>query len=78
MSLLYITNRFLVVHWFSDSLQMTSKYGKNQKLVCRRLLVPLLHAEKGRLRNAVPNRVSVSCCSSFEFCINYGCDRAVT
>ena len=24
---------------------------------CRRLLFPLLHAEKGRLRNAVANRV---------------------
>ena len=28
---------------------------------CRRLLFPLLHAEKGRLRNAVPNRVPASC-----------------
>ena len=27
---------------------------------CRRLLFPLLHAEKGRLRNAVANRVPVS------------------
>ena len=27
---------------------------------------------KGRLRNAVPNRVPVSCCSGFEFHINYG------
>ena len=28
---------------------------------CRRLLFPLLHAEKGRLRNAVANRVPASC-----------------
>ena len=28
---------------------------------CRRLLFPLLHAEKGRLRNAVVNRVPASC-----------------
>ena len=27
---------------------------------CRRLLFPLLHAEKGRLRNAVANRVPAS------------------
>ena len=27
---------------------------------------------KGRLRNAVPNRVPVSRCSGFEFRINYG------
>ena len=45
--------------------------------MCRRLLFPLLHAEKGRLRNTVPNRVPVSRCSGFEFRINYGCDRAV-
>ena len=28
-------------------------------------------AEKGRLRNGVANRVPVSCCSGFKFCINY-------
>ena len=28
---------------------------------CRRLLFPLLQAEKGRLRNAVANRVPASC-----------------
>ena len=33
--------------------------------------IPLLHAENGRLRNAVPNRVPVSHCSGFEFRINY-------
>ena len=27
---------------------------------CRRLLFPLLHSEKGRLRNAVANRVPAS------------------
>ena len=27
---------------------------------CRRLLFPLLHAEKGRIRNAVANRVPAS------------------
>jgi len=33
----------------------------NRKLpACRRLLFPLLHAEKGRLRNAVANRVPAS------------------
>ena len=29
---------------------------------CRHLLFPLLHAEKGCLRNAVTNRVPASCC----------------
>ena len=28
-------------------------------------------AEKGRLRNGVANRVPVSCCSGFKFCVNY-------
>ena len=42
----------------------------DRKLACRRLLFPLLHVEKRRLRNAVPNRVLVYLCSGFEFRIN--------
>ena len=38
---------------------------------CRRLLFPLLHAEKGRLRNAVANRVLASRWQGILFCINY-------
>ena len=37
---------------------------------CRRLLFPLLHAEKGRLRNAVANRVPVSRWQGILFRIN--------
>ena len=37
---------------------------------CRGLLFPLLHAEKGRLRNAVANRVPVSRWQGILFCIN--------
>ena len=50
----------------SKSLKITllSEKGDNiPKLrlpACRRLLFPLLHAEKGRLRNAVANRVPAS------------------
>ena len=36
----------------------------------RRLLFPLLHAEKGRLRNAVANRVPASRWQGILFCIN--------
>ena len=35
-------------------------YGPGGLPACRRLLFPLLHAEKGRLRNAVANRVPAS------------------
>ena len=37
---------------------------------CRRLLFPLLHAEKGRLRNAVANRVPASRWQGILFRIN--------
>ena len=37
---------------------------------CRRLLYPLLHAEKGRLRNAVANRVPASRWQGILFRIN--------
>ena len=37
---------------------------------CRRLLFPLLHAEKGRLRNAVANRVPASRWQDILFRIN--------
>ena len=37
---------------------------------CRRLLFPLLHAEKGRLRNAVANRVPASHWQGILFRIN--------
>ena len=37
---------------------------------CRRLLLPLLHAEKGRLRNAVANRVPASRWQGILFRIN--------
>ena len=37
---------------------------------CRRLLFPLLHAEKGRLRNAVVNRVPASRWQGILFRIN--------
>ena len=36
------------------------KYPVDLFPLCRRLLFPLLHAEKGRLRNAVANRVAAS------------------
>ena len=39
----------------------TSTLPINSLPACRRLLFPLLHAEKGRLRNAVANRVPASC-----------------
>ena len=38
---------------------------------CRRLLFPLLRAEKGRLRKAVANRVPASCWQGILFRINY-------
>ena len=37
---------------------------------CRRLLFPFLHAEKGRLRNAVANRVPASRWQGILFRIN--------
>ena len=37
---------------------------------CRRLLFPLLHAEKGHLRNAVANHGPVSRWQGILFCIN--------
>ena len=37
---------------------------------CRRLLFPLLHAEKGPLCNAIANRVPASCWQGILFCIN--------
>ena len=37
---------------------------------CKRLLFPLLHAEKGRLRNAVANRVPASRWQGILFRIN--------
>ena len=37
---------------------------------CRRLLFPLLHAEKGRLRNAIANRVPASRWQGILFRIN--------
>ena len=39
---------------------------------CRRLLFPLLHEEKGRLRNAVANRVPASRWQGILFRINCG------
>ena len=39
--------------------------------VCRRFLFPLLHAEKGRLRNAVANRVPASRWQGILFRMNY-------
>ena len=45
--------------------------GPNRDLpACRRLLLPLLHAEKGRLRNAVANHVPASRWQGILFCIN--------
>ena len=38
---------------------------------CRRLLFPLLHAKKGRLRNAVANRVPESRWHGILFRISY-------
>ena len=51
-----------------DSIILPSEYSNDSSCpqldelpACRRLLFPLLHAEKGRLRNAVANRVPASC-----------------
>ena len=50
----------------------TGNLQKRESLLpaCRRLLFPLLHAEKGRLRNAVADRVPASRWQGILFRIN--------
>ena len=43
---------------------------RKQLPACKRLLFPLLHVEKGRLRNAVANRVPASSWQGILFRIN--------
>ena len=48
----------------------TAQVKSNPLPACRHLLFPLLHAEKGRLRNAVANRVPASRWQGILFRIN--------